>query len=187
VLQNRSNKHLAPIVTNSRSQSVLVTANVEDRQAIYVIGASEGSPQIVKVGKDFIADHMVSYLKYTLGVWVFVPKMHQRRFRKDVHKKALYQYGILSIASSSPLSKHPDISVHRLKGRKRSAIVNPRPLTGVLSVHFSGEAYNAGIETQQRPGGTVRVYTVAKTVADCFKYRNRIGVDVAIEALRDSW
>jgi hypothetical protein len=32
---------------------------------------------------------------------------------------------------------------------------------------------------------TVRVYTPAKTVADCFKYRNKIGIDVAIEALRD--
>jgi hypothetical protein len=32
---------------------------------------------------------------------------------------------------------------------------------------------------------TVRVYAPAKTVADCFKYRNKIGIDVAIEALRD--
>jgi hypothetical protein len=33
----------------------------------------------------------------------------------------------------------------------------------------------------------VRVTSVAKTVADCFKYRNRIGLDVALEALRDAW
>ena len=54
-------------------------------------------------------------------------------------------------------------------------------------VHFSGEAYTAGVETHKRQGGTVRVYSVAKTVADCFKFRNRVGLDVAIEALRDGW
>jgi predicted transcriptional regulator of viral defense system len=54
-------------------------------------------------------------------------------------------------------------------------------------VHFSGTAYSAGIETHKRTGGTVRVYSIAKTVADCFKFRNRIGLDVAIEALREGW
>ena len=34
-------------------------------------------------------------------------------------------------------------------------------------------------------GVTVRVYSVAKTVADCFKFRNKIGLDIAIEALKD--
>jgi hypothetical protein len=38
-----------------------------------------------------------------------------------------------------------------------------------------------------RPEGEVRVYSVAKTVADCFKFRNRIGLDVALEALREGW
>jgi hypothetical protein len=33
----------------------------------------------------------------------------------------------------------------------------------------------------------VRVYSVAKTLADCFKYRNKIGLDVALEALREAW
>lgn len=54
-------------------------------------------------------------------------------------------------------------------------------------LHFSGEAFTAGVETHQRQGGTVRVYSVAKTVADGFKFRNRIGLDVAIEALREGW
>jgi len=34
---------------------------------------------------------------------------------------------------------------------------------------------------------TVRVTSVAKTVADCFKYRNKIGLDVALEVLREAW
>jgi predicted transcriptional regulator of viral defense system len=54
-------------------------------------------------------------------------------------------------------------------------------------VRFSGAAMTAGIETAKIEGVTVRVYAVAKTVADCFKYRNKIGVDVAMEALRDAW
>ena len=40
-------------------------------------------------------------------------------------------------------------------------------------------------ETPRLEGVEVRVYSAAKTVADCFKYRNKVGVDVAIEALRD--
>jgi len=54
-------------------------------------------------------------------------------------------------------------------------------------VRFSGNALTAGVETHSIEGVTVRVYNPAKTVADCFKYRNKIGLDVAIEALRDCW
>jgi predicted transcriptional regulator of viral defense system len=50
---------------------------------------------------------------------------------------------------------------------------------------FSGPALTEGIETHRLEGVEVRVYSAAKTVADCFKYRNKVGVDVAVEALRD--
>jgi predicted transcriptional regulator of viral defense system len=50
---------------------------------------------------------------------------------------------------------------------------------------FSGEALTEGIETHRIEGVQVRVYSAAKTVADCFKYRNKVGIDVAVEALRD--
>jgi predicted transcriptional regulator of viral defense system len=50
---------------------------------------------------------------------------------------------------------------------------------------FSGPALSEGIETHRLEGVGVRVYSAAKTVADCFKYRNKVGVDVAVEALRD--
>jgi predicted transcriptional regulator of viral defense system len=53
-------------------------------------------------------------------------------------------------------------------------------------VQFSGEAYSAGIEQVRRDGAVLRVYSAAKTVADCFKHRNKIGLDVALEALRDA-
>lgn len=50
---------------------------------------------------------------------------------------------------------------------------------------FSGQAYSEGVEVHQVDGTEVRVYSAAKTVADCFKFRNRTGQDVALEALRD--
>lgn len=53
-------------------------------------------------------------------------------------------------------------------------------------VRFSGEALAAGLETRKVGGKRVRVTNVAKTVADCFKFRNLVGLDVAIEALRDA-
>ncbi len=54
-------------------------------------------------------------------------------------------------------------------------------------VRFSKIAMTSGIEKTTIEGVSVRVYGVAKTVADCFKYRNKIGTDVAIESLRDAW
>ena len=52
-------------------------------------------------------------------------------------------------------------------------------------VRFSGKALTEGIEERKVEGVAVRIYNPAKTVADCFKYRNKIGQDVALEALRD--
>ena len=49
---------------------------------------------------------------------------------------------------------------------------------------MSGAMFTSGIEIHERDGVAVRVYGAAKTVADCFKFRSRIGIDVALEALR---
>ena len=55
----------------------------------------------------------------------------------------------------------------------------------VRTAHFSGAAFTQGVETHNTDGVDVKVYGVAKTIADCFKYRHKIGLDVALEALRD--
>ena len=52
-------------------------------------------------------------------------------------------------------------------------------------VRFSGKALAMGVTERRIEGVVVRVYDPAKTVADCFKYRHKIGLDVAMEALRD--
>ncbi len=49
---------------------------------------------------------------------------------------------------------------------------------------FSGQAFTLGIQTHKIDGVTVRIYSPKKTIADCFKYRNKIGLDIAIEALK---
>jgi predicted transcriptional regulator of viral defense system len=54
-------------------------------------------------------------------------------------------------------------------------------------VRFSGCALTSGVEEHLIEGVKVRIYAPAKTVADCFKYRNKIGLDVALESLRDYW
>ncbi len=68
------------------------------------------------------------------------------------------------------------------RGSHVPAIAWP-PLT---MTQFSGDAFYSGIEEHVRDQVTIRVYGVAKTIADCFKHRNKIGLDVAIEALRDA-
>ena len=65
--------------------------------------------------------------------------------------------------------------------RPKGAAASIRP------VHFSGRALTAGVEEHVVEKVPVRVYCPAKTVADCFKFRNKVGLDVAIEALRDCW
>jgi len=54
-------------------------------------------------------------------------------------------------------------------------------------VRFSGAALTRGIEDHVIDGVPVRVTSVARTVADCFKFRNKIGLDVALESLQEAW
>ena len=63
-----------------------------------------------------------------------------------------------------------------------------RPKAGqppIRLVYLSGKALTEGIEKHKVDGVTVGVFSAAKTVADCFKFRNKIGTDVAVRALRD--
>lgn len=54
-------------------------------------------------------------------------------------------------------------------------------------LRFSRFSHAYGVQQHKVAGAIVRVYSPAKTVADCFKFRNRHGLDVAVEALRDGW
>ena len=71
------------------------------------------------------------------------------------------------------------IAIDRRAARPR--VRNPR----MRIMRFSGKSLTEGIEEHHVEGVPVRIYKPAKTVADCFKYRNKIGLDVALEALRE--
>ena len=57
----------------------------------------------------------------------------------------------------------------------------------VRFVTMSGKALHEGVETHSLDGVLIKVFNPAKTVVDCFKYRNKVGLDVALEALREGW
>ena len=64
----------------------------------------------------------------------------------------------------------------------------PRPDYPPLRVvHLSEPSFSAGVERYEIEGLQVPIYSIAKTVADCFKFRYQIGLDVALEALTDAW
>lgn len=54
-------------------------------------------------------------------------------------------------------------------------------------MRFGGPTLTAGVEEHRIEGQLVKIYGVAKTLADVFKYRNKVGLDVALEALRETW
>jgi len=56
----------------------------------------------------------------------------------------------------------------------------------VRIVWMGPEPFSAGVELHNLDNMPVRIYSVAKTIADCFKFRNKIGMDIALEALRES-
>jgi len=49
---------------------------------------------------------------------------------------------------------------------------------------FKGQAFRTGVETHELDGVDIRIYSPEKTLADCFKFRNKIGLDTAVEAVR---
>lgn len=51
--------------------------------------------------------------------------------------------------------------------------------------HYSEASYNAGITEHEVDGVKVKIYDREKTIADCFKFRSKVGMDVALEALKD--
>ena len=56
----------------------------------------------------------------------------------------------------------------------------------IKMVLYSGKAFSSGVESYKKRKVTIRVYSIEKTIVDCFKHRNKIGIDVAIEALKDA-
>ena len=75
------------------------------------------------------------------------------------------------------------------RDRKMAPAQKVAPTQGppVRFVYSSEPIFSFGVQAHVIEGVEVKVYAPAKTVADCFKYRNKIGLDVALEALREGW
>lgn len=91
--------------------------------------------------------------------------------------------GLLSALQFHQLTTQTPHAVWMLLGPKDWAPVNPS--VQIKVIRASASSLSAGVEIHQIDGVPVPITAPAKTVADCFKYRNKIGVDVAVEALRD--
>lgn len=90
---------------------------------------------------------------------------------------------LLSALSFHGLTTQLPFEVWMALDRRAAA---PRvPAVQLRVMRFSAAALTTGIEAHEFEGVRVRVYSAAKTVVDCFRYRNLVGIDVAIEALRD--
>ncbi len=73
-----------------------------------------------------------------------------------------------------------EVSIALPRGTRKPKIDFPP-----ISVHFfSGSVYHAGIETHFIDGTDIHVYDVEKTLVDCFKFRNQLGMDIVLEALK---
>ena len=66
------------------------------------------------------------------------------------------------------------------RGSEEPRIENPP----VRIFKFYGQAFSEGVEDHEVDGIKVRIYSPAKTIADCFKFRNKLGMDIALEALK---
>ena len=73
-----------------------------------------------------------------------------------------------------------DVSVAVSRGSRMPSLDNPP----IHAYKFSEDAFKAGIEKHQIDGATVQIYSIEKTLADCFKYRNKLGMDMVLEALK---
>jgi len=78
----------------------------------------------------------------------------------------------------------PSVVWLAINQRSRPLVTKGLP---VRIVRFSGRALTEGVQEHKIEGATVWVTNPAKTIADCFKFRNKVGLDVALEALRDAW
>jgi predicted transcriptional regulator of viral defense system len=90
---------------------------------------------------------------------------------------------LISALSFHGITTQVPRAVHLAVSRGRYAGLRLRT-PPVKIYRFDAATFDQGIEAHQIDGVTVRIYGVARTLVDCFKYRNKLGLDIAIEALR---
>jgi predicted transcriptional regulator of viral defense system len=106
---------------------------------------------------------------------------------EQIHQRSAWRYPRSVICLISALSFHNmttqiphAISIALPRGSRAPTITNPP----VHHFFFSAKSYMAGIEEHEMDGVSLRVYDREKTLADCFRFRNKLGMDIFLEALR---
>jgi predicted transcriptional regulator of viral defense system len=94
-------------------------------------------------------------------------------------------HGVLCLISALAFHEMTTLIPHEIYLAVSRGTTHPRLDYPPLRIFwFTDKAFTQGIETHTRDGIRVKVYSPEKTLADCFKYRNKIGIDTVIEALR---
>jgi predicted transcriptional regulator of viral defense system len=94
--------------------------------------------------------------------------------------------GVICLLSALQFHKFTTQAPHQVWMTIDVKAWTPKPAPpGIRFVRMSGTALRFGVKEYPVQGANLKVYTPAKTVADCFKFRNKIGLDVALEALRE--
>lgn len=118
-----------------------------------------------------------------LYVWKVVPPTEHRTLAEAVVR---VPHGVVCLLSALAFhglgTQVPHVVWMAIRRGSRLPRVDWPPLE---VVQFSGEAWAHGVAHHQIEGATVKITSAAKTVADCFKFRSKVGLDVALEALRD--
>ena len=108
----------------------------------------------------------------------------ENRTLAEVGKKV--PHGVICLLSALRFHDLTTQSPHQVwVALERSAWTPKVDHISLKIVRYSGEAFEEGHQEHLIEGVPVRITSPAKTVADCFKYRNKIGLDVALEALRE--
>jgi predicted transcriptional regulator of viral defense system len=107
-------------------------------------------------------------------------------FTKNTHKYPCSVFCLLTALQIHGITTQAPHEVWlAINNKAREPSIDYPPLR---IARFSGAALTEGVEQKSIDGVVqIPVTSVAKTIADCFKYRNKIGLDVALEALKDAW
>jgi predicted transcriptional regulator of viral defense system len=161
------------ILELARQQRVLRAADVRDHgwsPQLLIRLQQAGKLQRVGRGLYGLPDAEITEHQTLIEVCQRVPKavlclLSALRFHEIGSQQPHEVWIALPEGSQTPAVSYPALRVMRLRG----------------------DAYSDGIQTLNDHGAAIRVYSPAKTVTDCFKFRNRLGLDVALEALKDAW
>jgi len=94
-------------------------------------------------------------------------------------------HGVNCLISALAFHEITTLIPHEIYVAVRRGTTRPRlDYPPLRTFWFTDKAFTEGIATYIRDGVSIRVYSPEKTLADCFKYRNKVGIDTAIEALR---